>query len=113
MLKAPFTLPPGFLAAFGYHRGRKFVGLFWEPCGDEACYDDGESYACGMCDNWLYLGFVRRSEVRQWLDENGLNLGNSDEAATHWLVVDAQTGEAHAAPCREARAVLICQRLAG
>jgi hypothetical protein len=113
MLKAPFTLPPGFLAAFGYRRGRRFVGLFWEPCGDEACYDDGESYACGLCDNWLYLDLVRRPEVRRWLDDNGVNLGNSDEAATHWLVVDAGTGEAHAAPCREARAVLISQRLPG
>ena len=47
MLKAPFPLPAGFLAAFGYSGGRRFVALFWEPCGDEACYDDGVSYACG------------------------------------------------------------------
>ena len=112
-LKAPFLFPVGFLAAFGYHRGRRFVGLFWEPCGDEACYDDGESYACGLCDNWLFLDLVRRPEVRRWLDDSGINLGNSDEAATHWLVVDAVTGEAHAAPCREARPALASQRLPG
>src|SRR5205823_5893887 len=41
--KAPFTLPAAFLAAFGYPGGRRFVALFWEPSGDEACYDDGVS----------------------------------------------------------------------
>jgi hypothetical protein len=113
VLKAPFHLPAGFLTAFGYDRGRRFVALFWEPSGDEACYDDGESYACGLCDNWLYLDFVRRPEVRRWLDDNDINLGNSDEAATHWLVVDAVTGEVHAAPHRDARAILVNQQLSG
>jgi hypothetical protein len=105
-LKAPLTLPPGFLPAFGYHGGRRFVALFWEPCGDEACYDDGQSYACGLCDNWLFLDFMRRPTVRAWLDENGLNLGNSDEAALHWLIVDSETGEVYAAPCADAHATL-------
>jgi hypothetical protein len=109
--KAPFTLPAGFLAAFGYPGGRRFVALFWEPCGDEACYDDGQSYACGMCDNWLYLGFIHRPDVRHWLDEQGLNLGNSDEAAQDWLVADALTGDLYAAPSREASAVVRQQQL--
>src|SRR5262245_23840018 len=110
-LKAPFTLLPGFLPAFGYHGGRRFVALFWEPCGDEACYDDGQNYACGSCDNWLFLDFVQRPDVSAWLDENGLNLGNSDEAALHWLIVDAQTKEVFAAPRQEARATLLRQGL--
>jgi hypothetical protein len=38
-LKAPFQLPAGFLPAFGYRGGRRFVGLYWEPSGDEAAYD--------------------------------------------------------------------------
>jgi hypothetical protein len=101
-IKAPFQLPAGFLPAFGYQGGRRFVALYWEPCGDEACYDDGVSYACGMSDNWLYLGFIRRPEVRRWLDELGLNLGNSDEAAEHWLIADTKTGDLYAASRREA-----------
>ena len=109
--KAPFTLPAGFLAAFGYPGSRRFVALFWEPCGDEACYDDGVSYACGMSDNWLYLGFTRRPEVRRWLDEQALNLGNSDEPATHWLIADASTGELFAAPVRQAHAIVRAQQL--
>jgi hypothetical protein len=111
MLKAPLRLPEGWLTAFGYLRGRRFVAIFWEPCGDEACYDDGVSYACGMSDNWLYLDFVRQQHVRQWLDDNSIHLGNSDEAAQHWLVADARTGELYAAPRREAHAVLLAQEL--
>src|SRR5262245_16603793 len=109
-LKAPFPLPPGFLEAFGYPGDRRFVALYWEPCGDEACYDDGESYACGMSDNWLYLGFVHRPEVHRWLEGNALRLGNSDEPAEHWLVADALTGDLYAAPTREALGVLLRQQ---
>jgi hypothetical protein len=112
MLNAPFTLPPGFLSAFGYRGGRRFVALFWEPCGDEACYDDGQSYACGLCDNWLFLDFVRRPDVRRWLYANGIHLGSSDQPALHWLLVDSGTGEVYAAPCANARAALRFQRFA-
>src|SRR4051794_27277152 len=113
LLRAPFSLSADFLPAFGYRGGRRLVGLYWEPCGDEACYDDGVSSACGLCDNWLYLGFIRQPQVSRWLDENGINLGSSDEAAQHWLVVDVQTGQVYAAPRREACAVLRRQQLPG
>ncbi len=111
MLKAPFRLPEGWLTAFGYRHGRRFVGLYWEPCGDEACYDDGVSYACGMSDNWLYLDFIRQPHVRRWLDENGIYLGSSDEAAQHWLVADAMTGELFSAVVREAHGIVRAQSL--
>jgi hypothetical protein len=45
------------------------------------------------------------------LDENGINLGSSDEAAQHWLVVDVQTGQVYAAPRREAYWILLHQQL--
>ncbi len=109
--KCPFRVPDGFLAAFGYDRGRRFVGVYWEPCGDEACYDDGASSGCGMCDNWLYLGLIHRPDVGRWLAENGVHLGNSDEPARHWLVVDASTGEVYAAEREEAYPILLRQRL--
>ena len=111
LIKAPFRLPAGFLVAFGYRYVRRFVALYWEPCGDEACYDDGVSSACGMSDNWLYLDFIRQAEVRRWLDEQGLNLGNSDESATHWLIADAVTGDLYAAPRREAQEIVRRQAL--
>jgi hypothetical protein len=109
--QAPFRLPPGFLAAFGYSGGRRPVALFWEPSGDEACFDDGVSYACGCSDNWLYLRFIRQPQVGEWLARQGINLGSSDEPATHWLIADAPTGDLFAAPEREARAVVRSQRV--
>lgn len=111
LTKAPFRLPAGFLAAFGYPGGRRFLALYWEPCGDEASWDDGISSAVGMSDNWLYLDFIRQPHVRQWIDDNGLNLGNSDESATHWLVADSTTGDLYAAPRREAFGVVHNQQL--
>jgi hypothetical protein len=113
MLEAPFRLAEGWLRRFGYPGSRRFVALYWEPCGDEACYDDGVSYACGLCDNGLYLAFVHQADVRRWLDEHRLNLGNSDEPARHWLVADARTGGLYAAPRREASAVVRQQQLPG
>lgn len=109
MLKAPFQLSPEFLIAFGYRGERRYVGLFWEPCGDEACYDDGQSHACGLCDNWLYLDFIRQPDVKTWFQQNDIHLGNSEEAARMWLVVDANTGEVFAIPCQEARVILLRQ----
>jgi hypothetical protein len=110
ILKAPFALPTDFLSMFGYEEGRRFVALYWEPCGDEAAYDDGMWSAIGWCDNWMYLDFVRRPDVRARLDENGIHLGNSDEVARHWLVVDGSTGEVYAAPRREAYSILLKQQ---
>ena len=112
-LKAPFQLPPGFPAAFGYPGGRRFMALYWGPCGDEACFDDGVSSACGLCDNWPYLDFIRQPHVRGWLDAGGVHLGNSGEPARHWLVVDSTTGELYAAPRRQAHAAVLAQGLPG
>src|SRR5205807_2325356 len=111
IVQAPFRLPPGFLVAFGYPGGRRLVALYWQSSGDEACYEDGVLFACGLCDNWLYLDFIRQPQVTEWLDRHGIHLGNSDEAAEHWLVVDALTGDLFAVPRREASAILIKQQL--
>jgi hypothetical protein len=113
MLKAPFRLPEGWLARFGYRQGRRFVAICWEPCGDEASYDDGISSAIGLSNNWLYLDFIRQQHVRRWLDENAIHLGNSDESAQHWLIADASTGELFASARRDAHAIVRAQQLTG
>ncbi|AWM39817.1 hypothetical protein GobsT_18160 [Gemmata obscuriglobus] len=110
-LKAPFGLPADFLRTFGYPGQRRYIGLYWSPMGDEACWDDGQSSACGLADNHYYLAFIRRKEVLAWRDENGLHLGNSEEEAQHWLVVDAETCEVYAAHWREARQAVIRQEI--
>ena len=109
-LTAPVLLPDGFLAALGYRHGRRLVALYWEPCGDEACFADGTVSACGLCDDRVYQEFVRRPEVAAWVADHGLHFGDSERQADHWLVVDAVTGEVGAAPWREARSALVRQR---
>lgn len=111
LVKAPFTLPPDFLHSLGYRGGRRFVAIFWEPCGDESSYDDGRNSACGMTDNYQYLALVRQLETRAWLEENGIVLGDSERAAEHCLLIDACIGEFYACPWHEAQAHLARQSL--
>jgi hypothetical protein len=111
ILKAPFRLPDGWLDQFGYPGSRRFVALYWEPCGDESCYCDGVSSATGLTDNWLYHDFVRQPHVRQWLDDCGIHLGNSDTDARHWLVAEVSTGELWAMNRLEASATLLTEKL--
>lgn len=113
LTKAPFRLAPGWLRYFGYPGPRRYVALFWTPVGDEACFDDGQSSACGLSDNWLYLDLVRRPDVAAWLDENGIHLGSSEQDAEHWLIVDRDTNEVFAADRMEARFCVGFQTLTG
>lgn len=110
-MKAPFRLPDGWLQAFGYHGSRRFVALYWEPCGDESCFNDGVHSACGMSDNWLYLAYKRQPHVLAWLDVNDIRMGDSERSARHWLVADAVTGELAAFEWREALSVVRAQHL--
>jgi hypothetical protein len=111
LVKAPFRLPPDFLTAFGYPGYHRFVALYWEPCGDEAAYEDGVSSAVGLNDNWLYLHFVHLIEVNAWIEANRLNLGNSDESAKDWWLADRVTGDLYAGPRREIYCILLSQLL--
>jgi hypothetical protein len=61
----------------------------------------------------LYLDFIHRPQVQAWLDASGIHLGNSDQPASHWLVVDSTTGDCYAAPRREAHAAVFHQGLPG
>lgn len=111
LVKSPLSLSPGFLDAFGYAYSRRFVALYWEPCGDEACYSDGVSSTCGCCDNFMYLNLVRQPELRLCLYANGFNLGSSDEPATAWLLADRLTGILYVGPKNEVHAILLEQRI--
>jgi hypothetical protein len=110
-IKAPFPIPYDFLREFCYPGPRRFIAFYWTPLGDDACFDDGQSSACGLSDNLLLLTFLRRKDVWAWRAEHELNFGNSDEEATHWLVVDKDTNEVYAAPKAEARQAVIDQKL--
>jgi len=87
MLQIPVKLPFSFEDALGYPRGFRWVAFFWEPCGDEAMYDDGY---CSGDGNWHgFLEFTRHPKVAPWLA--GYNLGSSEDEATHWLLCDLES----------------------
>ena len=110
LLKAPVLLPAGWLRYLGYSGHRRYVGLYWTPCGDEACFTDGQTTLCGA-DHWAFLDLIRRPDVRGWLDAHGVHLGNSDEEADYWLIADAATNEVWAAPWMDARLFVSFQTL--
>ncbi len=39
---------------------------------------------------------------RPWLDKNGIHLGDSDDAAGHWLIADGLTDDLYAGPWQDA-----------
>jgi len=63
------------------------VAFFWEPCGDEAMFDDG---VCSADGNWWgFLQFVRHPSVAPWLSP--YDLGSSDGEARHCLLCDLES----------------------
>jgi hypothetical protein len=94
LIPVPFDLPPAFLERLGYHHGRRIVGVWWERSGDEVAFTDGVHGLVGA-DHYVYWGLTRRPEVRAWLAENGINLGNSEQRPTHWLLIDRAADRAY------------------
>lgn len=99
----PVKLPWSFEDALGYPRGFRWVAFFWEPCGDEAMFDDGY---CSTGGNWWgFLQFTRHPSVRPWLD--GYNLGSSEDEATHWLLCDLESRDVFVGEKAEVKAFLV------
>jgi hypothetical protein len=73
--------------AIGYQGKACYVAFYWMECGDEMVYSDGRLSADGHWHAWLV--FTQHKSIAPHLE--GYNLGNSDEEATHWLLVDRET----------------------
>jgi hypothetical protein len=95
-----FRCPAEFWAAFGYAGRQRHVGLWWERCGDEASFCDGEYTVVGA--EWpAYLTLV--DHPRNWPLVEPHNLGDSDTEADEMLVLDREDpGAAWAAPRADA-----------
>jgi len=87
----PVSLPESFEAALGYSGGLKWVAFYWEPCGDEAVFDDG--FCSGDCSWHGFLNFVEHPKVKPWLAE--YDLGSSEFEAKHWLLCDLVSREVY------------------
>lgn len=83
----PIRLPWSFEDALGYPRAFRWVAFFWEPCGDEAMFDDG--YCSTDGNPWGFLQFIRHPSVMPWLTD--CDLGSSEDEATHWLLCDLES----------------------
>ena len=87
-LKHIAVSPPPMLAeAIGYPGRARYVAFYWTPYGDEVIYTDGRRSADGCWHAWLL--FTRHRMIAPYLQE--YNLGNSNEGATDWLLVDRET----------------------
>ena len=85
-----------FASRLGYSGPARVIGVWWEPCGDEACWMDGVTTMCGA--EWhVYLNLVQALEpalVAYFGTIDGrYRLGSSDATATHMLLFDHETGE--------------------
>lgn len=80
---ADFFCPVEFWPALGYDGGARFVGIYWEPGGDEACWNDGRMGLVGA--NWPAYELLIEHNFR-WNEDDGL--GSSEDSARFWLVID-------------------------
>ena len=88
IIALPRSLPSRFAEVLGYRGERRFVAAYWEPLGDEVTVCDDRSSAIGLGDHYAWSDFVHQPNVHTWLRDRDVNLGNSDETATHWLIID-------------------------
>jgi hypothetical protein len=80
-------VPPMLEQALGYEGQHRYVAFWWEPAGDELAWDDGQSGVVGA--NWhAWLIYEQHPRVAPHLES--YQLGNSDEPARHWLLLDRQ-----------------------
>jgi hypothetical protein len=124
-------IPPNLEEALGYTGEARYIAFYWEPCGDELMYDDGEFAGDGDWQAWLeytnhpsvapYLmekcwrcggvGTTNQleNEPCEICDGSGylpLSFGYSDEEATHWFILDRQARKGYAAPVAIAQGFL-------
>lgn len=109
-LPVPGTLPRNWERAFGYRGCSRWLATWWEPAGDEAELDDGQTHTDGEWQFFLDLVEGRlESALAILLADNPrgrLALGSSDEPATHCLLLDLLERRMFVAPLADARPFL-------
>lgn len=98
-----FQCPAEFWPALGYTGEARYVAVYWEPAGDEACWADGREALCGAEYQafFLLLDFnFPPGRPEHWL------FGTSESPATFWLVIDRESEEAWCVPADAADGVL-------
>jgi hypothetical protein len=92
-------VPEGIAALCGYPGEARYVGLCWQPCGDEVEYDDGQMSGTG---SWgPYLAYTQHLAVGPALAV--FDLGSSDGEPRHILIIDQAERKAIVADVRTGR----------
>jgi hypothetical protein len=92
-------VPRNLAALCGYPGEARYVGLCWQPCGDECEYDDGRLSGTG---SWgPYLAYTRHLAVGPALA--AFDLGSSDAEPKHLLIIDQAERKAVVADVRTGR----------
>ncbi len=107
-------VPPMLEEAIGYSQAflgklpmMRFVGFYWQQCGDEVMVDDGATSATG--DWGSYLLYTQHHRIAPYLCS--YDFGSSEEEPVHYLVLDQEERKLYAAPVRIAGAFLIAQHI--
>ena len=99
-------VPPMLESAFGYTGDAPFVAFYWEPCGDELAWRDGQRSVVGA--SWYaWLSFLRHPAIAPILV--AYHFGSSETEADDWLILDRLNRQIAVAPHRVAQQILAFQ----
>lgn len=104
-----FVCPPEFWPSYGYEGAADYVGIYWEPGGDEAAYHDGRHVMAGA--DWPTYQYLLSVNIRLeaiTVEQSHL-LGGSESVATHFLVLEREGEGVWIAPRKDAEGFLIDQ----
>ncbi len=102
------VLPRNWERAVGYTDTSRFLAVWWEPCGDEVMYSDGQATATGNWPFFLHLRETWAAPLHLALGETW-RLGSAEEPATHRLLLDLQERRGYVATVAEAETFLAAQ----
>ena len=98
-IELTIPVPEAIAALCGYPGEARYVGLCWEPCGDECEYDDGRMSGTG---SWgPYLAYTQHRAVGPALAD--FDLGSSDGEPRHLLIIDQEERRAIVTDVRTGR----------
>src|SRR5947208_12955448 len=100
LLALDLGVPPMLEAALGYDGPARWVGFWWESCGDEARWRDGRVAA--DADWYAYRTFVEHPPIQAALA--AYELGSSETPPSHTLLLDRDTRRLFVAPTAMAAA---------
>ena len=101
----PIPVPPMLEQALGYFGSAHLVAFYWSASGDEALFDDGVVSAAA--ERASYLGLLEHPTAAAQL--SACDLGNNEQEALQWLLLDREARVLYALPAREATALLYQQ----